>query len=142
MWYPERIRKNINTNNPRFQLCCGDGKVELPLLKEAPPILHELLTDMTSTQSKRYQQNIRTYNMIFAFTSPGAKIDRSINNGQGPPNLRIQGQSCHRIGSLLPPIGVVPKFAQLYIYDTDNEIHNRIQSSRSDLVLAHMLKYT
>jgi len=80
--------------------------------------------------------------MIFAFTSLGAKIDKSINNGQGPPNLRIQGQSCHRNGSLLPPIGAVPKFAQLYIYDTDNEIHNKVQSFRSDLVLAHMLKHT
>jgi len=68
--------------------------------------------------------------MMFAFTSPGAKIDNKYNNGGGPPNLRIQGQSCHRIGSLLPPIGQQPKFAQLYIYDTENEIHNIIQSLR------------
>jgi len=67
---------------------------------------------------------------MFAFTSPGAKIDNKYNNGGGPPNLRIQGQSCHRIGSLLPPIGQQPKFAQLYIYDTENEIHNIIQSLR------------
>jgi len=68
--------------------------------------------------------------MMFAFTSPGAKIDNKYNSGGGPPNLRIQGQSCHIIGSLLPPIGQQPKFAQLYIYDTENEIHNRIQSLR------------
>ena len=68
--------------------------------------------------------------MMFAFTSPGAKIDNKYNNGGGPPNLRIQGQSCHRIGSLLPPIGQQAKFAQLYIYDTENEIHNKIQSLR------------
>jgi len=43
--------------------------------------------------------------MMFACTTPGAKIDNKYNNGEGPPNLRIQGQSCHKIGSLLPPIG-------------------------------------
>jgi len=68
--------------------------------------------------------------MMFRFTSPGAKIDNKYNNGRGPPNLRVHGQSCHRICSFLPPLGKQPKFAQLYIYDTDNEIHNRIQSLR------------
>ncbi|KAH1153958.1 hypothetical protein GYH30_049551 [Glycine max] len=68
------------------------------------------------------------YNMMFVFTSSGANLDRSINNGVGPPTIRIQGQSCHGIGSLLPLPGYAPKFAQLYIYDTKNEIHNRIQS--------------
>jgi len=51
--------------------------------------------------------------MMFAFKSPGAKVDNSYNNGHGPPNLRIQGQTCHRIGSLLPPARQMPKFAQL-----------------------------
>ena len=47
---------------------------------------------------------------MFAFTSPGAKIDNSYNNGHGPPNLRIQGQTCHKIESLLPSVGEVPRF--------------------------------
>ena len=72
---------------------------------------------------------------MFAFTSPGAKIDNKYNNGRGPPNLRVHGQSCHQIGSLLPPLGKQPKFAQLYIYDTDNEIHNRIQSLRLTIIM-------
>lgn len=68
--------------------------------------------------------------MMFAFTSPGGKIDRSFNNGRGPPSIRIQGQSCHRIGSLLPMPGHTPKFAQLYIYDTENELQHRIGGLR------------
>ncbi|CAK8532151.1 unnamed protein product [Lathyrus sativus] len=68
--------------------------------------------------------------MMLAFTSPGAKLDNHFNNGGGPPTLRIQGQSCHRIGSLLPPKGQPSKFSQLYIYDTKNEVHNRIQGLR------------
>jgi hypothetical protein len=32
------------------------------------------------------------------------------------------------MGSLLPKDGETPKFAQLYIYDTDNEVDHRIKS--------------
>ena len=70
------------------------------------------------------------YILVIVLRDVTAKIDRNIKNGQGAPNLRIQGQSCHKIGSLLPPVGEVLKFAQLYIYDTENETHNMIQSSR------------
>ncbi|KAF1887915.1 hypothetical protein Lal_00023923 [Lupinus albus] len=72
--------------------------------------------------------------MMFAFTSLGAKIDRSFNNGRGPPTIRIQGQPCHRIGSMLPLPGQLPKFAQLYIYDTEHEIQNRMNGIRDNNV--------
>ncbi|KAI5413759.1 hypothetical protein KIW84_058058 [Lathyrus oleraceus] len=71
------------------------------------------------------------YNVMFAFTSPGAKVDNRFNNGRFPPNFRIQGQSCHRIGSMLPMSGQNPRFAQLYVYDTENEIENRMHGFRS-----------
>jgi len=58
----------------------------------------------------------------------GANIDRSMNDGRGPPVFKISGQVHHRIGSLLPPDGAPPKFIQLYVYDTSNETTNRIQS--------------
>jgi len=86
-------------------LCCGNGKVQLPLLKDAPTILKQLLFDSNSREGQNFQQHIRTYNMMFVFTSPGAKVDKNYNNGHGPPNLRIQDQACHIIGSLLPPKG-------------------------------------
>jgi len=47
-----------------------------------------------------------------------------LNNGRGPPQFILSGLNYHRIGSLLPAPGSTPKFAQLYIYDTQNEIHN------------------
>ncbi|KAF1883293.1 hypothetical protein Lal_00030401 [Lupinus albus] len=72
--------------------------------------------------------------MMFTFTSLGAKIDRSINNGGGPPTIRIQGQPCHRIGSMLPMSGQFPKFAQLYIYDTEHEIENMMNGIRDNNV--------
>ncbi|XP_019435271.1 PREDICTED: uncharacterized protein LOC109341753 [Lupinus angustifolius] len=126
MWYQERTQKHKTPIIPKFQLCCGIGKIQLPLLTTPPTTLQHLLFDNRSNDSKNYQQHIRSYNMMFAFTSPGAKLDRSFNDGRGPPTFRIQGQACHRIGSLLPMPGNAPKFAQLYIYDTENEIQNRL----------------
>ncbi|XP_058779305.1 uncharacterized protein LOC131653232 [Vicia villosa] len=58
---------------------------------------------------------------------PGMKFDNRYQSAGGPPNIRIHGQTCYRIGSMLPLDGETPKFAQLYIYDTANEIHHRMQ---------------
>jgi hypothetical protein len=40
----------------------------------------------------------------------------------------LNGQNHHRIGSLLPIVGSKPRFAQLYIHDTANEITNRLSA--------------
>lgn len=57
----------------------------------------------------------------------GVKVIDSINDGHGPYVFKISGQLCHRIGSLLPAEGKCPEYAQLYIFDTQNEIRNRIK---------------
>ncbi|XP_058726301.1 uncharacterized protein LOC131597634 [Vicia villosa] len=131
MWYLERKTKCRQTLSPKFTMCCGDGKVQIPLLREPPPVLQKLLFDQTNPESKLFQQQIRLFNMMFAFTSPGAKMDNRFNNGRGPPNYRIQGQSCHRIGSMLPLPGQNPRFAQLYIYDTEHEIQHRVNEFKT-----------
>jgi hypothetical protein len=55
----------------------------------------------------------------------GAHIDRSVNDGRAPPLFKIHDQVYHRVGSLLPSDDGSPKFIQLYIYDTTNEVRNR-----------------
>ncbi|GKC43472.1 DNA helicase, partial [Tanacetum coccineum] len=60
---------------------------------------------------------------MFAMTSFGAKIDESINDGRGPYVFKVSGQIYHWIGS---PAGEPPRFLQLYIYDTYNELQNRM----------------
>jgi hypothetical protein len=72
---------------------------------------------------------------MFSFTSLGGKIDTGVENGPGPPHFIISGQNYHRIGSLVPKIGEPPKFAQLYIYDTQNEVNNRLSHFRLMLLL-------
>ncbi|XP_076949283.1 uncharacterized protein LOC143621878 [Bidens hawaiensis] len=55
----------------------------------------------------------------------GGKVDSSINRGNAPFVFKLSGENYHAIGSLLPTDGSKPKFSQLYIYDTENEVANR-----------------
>lgn len=68
--------------------------------------------------------------MMFSFTSMGGKVDRSVTNSRGPYSFRLHGENYLHMGSLLPVHGQPPKFAQLYIYDTENEVKNRITAIR------------
>lgn len=95
MWYEERNDKYRKPVNPKFSLCCIQGKVQLPLVKKPPATLEKLM-------SKSFMNNIRMYNDMFAFTSMGDKVDHSINNGQAPYVFRMSGQNMHFMGSLLP----------------------------------------
>lgn len=126
MWYEERIDKSKQSNNPEFYRCCMKGKVVLPFISKPPLLLYNLLHGIDS-RSKHFKDNIRAYNSMFAFTSIGGKVESSLNNGGGPPQFVLSGQNYHRIGTLLPQAGQSPKFAQLYIYDTQNENSNRMK---------------
>ncbi|XP_057720315.1 uncharacterized protein LOC130934798 [Arachis stenosperma] len=68
-------------------------------------------------------------------TLDAEKIDRGVNNGIAPPIFKLAGQNYYSIGSLLPSDSLRPTFAQLYIYDTENEIENRIDTLRSNEVI-------
>ncbi|XP_076902010.1 uncharacterized protein LOC143556621 [Bidens hawaiensis] len=59
-------------------------------------------------------------------TSFGATTDNSINIGSGPYVFKVTGQIFHRIGSLCPPLDNPPRFLQMYVYDTEHEIANRL----------------
>ncbi|CAI0446752.1 unnamed protein product [Linum tenue] len=53
----------------------------------------------------------------------------------------ICGENYHRIGSLLPVEGERPKFAQLYIFEPDSEVDNRLAnfSTREEVLLPELL---
>lgn len=88
---------------PLFTICCQQGRVKLPEEPQPPPLLKKL-----ETESPHYQQNIRTYNSILAFTSMRAQIDQSVMHKNGPFTFRIHGQNHHRISSLLSDEGKIP----------------------------------
>ncbi|KAF7835804.1 putative transmembrane protein [Senna tora] len=61
----------------------------------------------------------------------GGRIDNSANDGRRPYVFRLHGQNMHLIGDLLPKADETPRFSQLYIYDTDNEVVNRMRNARA-----------
>src|SRR5271154_6913990 len=65
-----------------------------------------------------FRTNIRNYNNALAFSSLGVRIDQSVAGQSGIYTFKIQGELVHRIGSLLPHPGEVPRFAQIHILDS------------------------
>jgi hypothetical protein len=132
-WFDER---NITDSRKRKEIvysnCSKHGQIKIPPFKEPPEFLSRLINDKNEPTSKHFLPKIRQYNSLFAFTSMGGNIDKDINSGEGPYVFRINGQVHHRIGSLLPSPHQSPKFAELYIFDTKNEIQNRIQALQKE----------
>ncbi|XP_050123958.1 uncharacterized protein LOC126601311 [Malus sylvestris] len=127
-WLKESLKQKCKKDEPIFTLCCQQGKIQFSTPKPTPKFL-DLLLDPTAGQiSLSFRENIRAYNSMFSFTSMGAKVDHSINNGTSPYIFKISGQVCHLMGSLLPADNEAPKFAQLYVYDTYNEVQNRLKA--------------
>ena len=75
-------------------------------------------------------KNLVQINDSFSFTSLGC--NQNLLPGYNPI-FKIQGKIYHRIGSLLPQEGAVPKYAQVYIFDTENELQNRLNNQDSNL---------
>ncbi|KAB8118297.1 hypothetical protein EE612_061058, partial [Oryza sativa] len=125
-WYEERVRGCGRTALQIYNKCCRGGSIYLPPYRPPPEPLLSRLTGRDRVLSNHFFENIRRYNSMFAMTSMGVNIINSINDGHGPYIFKISGQLCHRIGSLIPKHGARPEYCQLYIFDTENEIRNRV----------------
>ncbi|GJY13255.1 hypothetical protein Tco_0382564 [Tanacetum coccineum] len=77
-------------------------------------------------KNNQFVEHIRAYNQMFAMTSFGAKSDHSVNKGRGPYVFKISSQIYHWIGSLCLEKGHHLRFLQLYVYDTHDELSNRM----------------
>ena len=77
---------------------------------------------------------------MFAFTSFGTNIDSSTSDSHGPYVFKISDQIYHLMGSLLPTNNDSSKFVQLYIYDTNNKIDNKMSSYIFDDVSTDLTK--
>ena len=127
-WYDEHAT-NLSSLTQRRVLsnrCCKGGKVRLHPYRRWPAPLDRLMKFRAGRESSDFMRLIRSYNSMFAFSSMGVKVDDSINTGRGPYVFRINGLPSHRIGSLVPTPSTSPQFAQLYVYDTLNEIKNQM----------------
>ncbi|KAI5422237.1 hypothetical protein KIW84_045632 [Lathyrus oleraceus] len=64
--------------------------------------------------------------------SGNGQFDTTHSKGRGPPTLRLHGQTCHQIGTLLPVQGLPPQYAKLYIFDTEHEVNNIMDCFREN----------
>ena len=109
--------------------CCKEGKVHL----RSTPVPEELYDLYTSTtrEAVEFRRHIRSYNSHFSFTSLGVTLDKDLYNMRsGVYTFRAQGQMYHFIDQLLPRSDG-PKYLQLYYYDIDFEIRNRLEATPS-----------
>ncbi|KAL3627968.1 hypothetical protein CASFOL_028070 [Castilleja foliolosa] len=126
-WFAERNMRASRRDRPGYFHCCKSGAVRLPYPLYPPPSMKSLFEDVS------FMENIRAYNNMFSMKSFGAQIDDAVNDGRGPYVFKVSGQVSHWIGSICPPASEAPRFLQLYIYDTDNEVSNRLRFfGRSD----------
>ncbi|EPQ61091.1 hypothetical protein GLOTRDRAFT_30816, partial [Gloeophyllum trabeum ATCC 11539] len=124
-WRLERLSKSTE-RSPTFGLCCDSGQVRLPAFDTAPYLLRRLFV-ANDPQAREFRENIRQYNAALAFTSLGVTIDDSVNTGRGPYVFRVHGELYHQAGSLLPPEGTPPAYAQLYIHDPRDALEQRMR---------------
>ncbi|KAH7860945.1 hypothetical protein Vadar_019830 [Vaccinium darrowii] len=104
--------------------CCYNGQVVLAN-EGVPKALRTLFTSQND-EGLEFRRHIRAYNSMFAFTSFGVKRDKELaTSRQGVYTFRAQGQVYHDLPSLIPS-GDSPCYFQLYFYDTDNELQNRL----------------
>jgi hypothetical protein len=125
-WTEERVRGRGSQRMPIYNKCCRAGRIVLAPYRTPPEPLLGLLTSRDSKLSNHFFDGIRCYNSIFAMTSMGVHVINYINDDRGPYVFKISGQLCHRIGSLMPSGGKRPEYCQLYIFDNENEVRNRM----------------
>jgi len=89
-------------------VCCNNGKIELPRYPCPPEVLLELLENR-NTNSAHFFANIRNYNNAFSMTSLGCN-EEFCNN----LTFKVCGKVCHKIGSIFPAREDDPRFLQLY----------------------------
>ena len=131
----EKLSKSTRISGPLFGMCCLEGLVLLPALREWPNVLNHLY------ERRSFRDKIRQYNSSLAFTSLGVEVDECTVQGSGPAAFRIHGALYHLMGSLTPAQNQDPSYAQLFIYDpqeaTDHRIHRNSNLNRTTLAELH-----
>ncbi|KAI5406945.1 hypothetical protein KIW84_053265 [Lathyrus oleraceus] len=95
-----------------------------------PKVLQDLLFGSETSESRTFQQHIRTYNMMFVFTFPSAKMDNRFNNGRGPPTFRIQENEIQNIINGIREDGYRPNVK--HRENTSNHANNQ-QTGNSEM---------
>jgi hypothetical protein len=103
-----------------FNMCCGKGKIRIPVLQPPPRELQELL----DRQDAHYMANVRAYNTALQMASSTIKVDNTLGSWN---QMRVNGQIQHLMGSLTPAANELPQYAQLYVLDPKDAVANRMR---------------
>ncbi|XP_071929127.1 uncharacterized protein [Coffea arabica] len=115
----------LHLEPPNF--CCSGGEVSV-VYPVMPYALFRLYSG-TDEECIHFRKNARSYNNNLAFTTFAAKYDRKMTkNPQGVYTFRVQGQIYHLLNSLTPN-GHPPTGIQLYFYDQEEELSQRLNTS-------------
>jgi Helitron helicase-like domain at N-terminus len=127
-WIQERIATSSRTS-PRFNMCCLDGDVVLPPIRDPPPQLRALY-ESNLPHAAQFRANIRRYNGALAFTSVNYRTDTRVDGGFVP--FQIQGELFHLQGPLENDPAVAPVFAQVWFHDP--EFANSLRCERDPAI--------
>ena len=133
-WLAEMVGSS-SMQQPEFTACCQRGHVHISHQSRPPDTLYNLF-EGHGEEEKLFRSKIRQYNMALAFTSLGVTEDKVVNR-RGGWVFRVQGELCHLIGSLRPHDGNAPSYAQLYIYDAQLALAQRM--NRNDNLSQHTM---
>lgn len=75
VWAAEFTGRHVGMGPKGYSICCGKGKVQLPLLREPPQELSALISS-SGVRSAVYFNKSCVYNNIFAFCSFGGNVDQ------------------------------------------------------------------
>ncbi|KAG5604592.1 hypothetical protein H5410_026084 [Solanum commersonii] len=113
--------KRFQYESPGF--CCDNGSIRLTSHNMPTELRNLFLGD--SKECQHFRTYSIAYNNMFAFTSLEVHYDRELaKRNRGIYTFKVQGQMYHFI-DLIPSTGK-GKNLQLYFYDNENELTNRM----------------
>ena len=98
--------------------------VNLPVFKDPPPRL-KLLLESYDDESAKFRKNLRAYNNMVSMASK-AISGKMTEFKHWPRPFKMSGSMYHLTPHVFPDSSQKPKFSQIYVYDIENEIPNRL----------------
>ena len=107
--------------------CSYIGQKVLPVFEHPPVLLRGILTS-NERQGRHFGKNTRQCNKSLAMTSVRADfVSRGSGFSKYNPTAIIHGRMYHKIGAKGPANGMMPRYAPVYVHDTEHATSNRKQ---------------
>ncbi|CAG8726587.1 25174_t:CDS:10, partial [Cetraspora pellucida] len=125
----QELEANVSTLNLDFR----------PIQDDLTIVSTALVANISLVTAQLQQlkaHNIRMYNSALAFMFIGVTIDHSVTGTSSVYSFCIHDEMYYSIGFLFPEennSNNQPKFAQIYIYDTEHELQNRMNQMLYDI---------